>query len=154
MSKSILNSLTVSHIASHPGIVEQVTAPASKSRRGSVFVKIEVISACATCHSHSSCTFAEKKDKVVEVETDAWQDYAVGDNVTVSIDEGLGLKAVFLAYVLPSLLLLTTFLVLYFTIGELWSALGTLLCVGLYWYVLLKCRNRLQKQFTFTLTKD
>lgn len=144
----------MSHIASHPGIVEQTTAPTGKNRNGSVSVRIEVISACATCHSHSNCTFAEKKDKMVEVETHEWSDYAIGDKVTVSIDEGLGLKAVFLAYVLPSLLLLATFITLYFTVGELWSALGTLICVGLYWFILLKCRNRLQKQFTFSLSKD
>ena len=140
-------------IATHPGIVEKIESP-EKSSTGKVSVRIEVMSACATCHSHSSCTFAEKKDKVVEIETTDWSRYTIGDKVTVIIDESNGLAAVFWVYVLPAILLLTVFITLYITVGELFSAIAAVATVGIYWLIIYLCRPKFQKKFTFQLRKS
>lgn len=134
-------------IASHKGIVTAVT-------EGHVKIHIEVLSACATCESHSHCGFAEKSDKEIDIETAQWQDYRQGDSVAVEIQKSLGLKAVALAYVLPALLMLGL-LVALLTIGlnEGLSALLALLLLTIYLFVLYKYRHLLHKKFSFQLKK-
>lgn len=86
-------------IASHDGIVIAVTP-------GRVRVRIEAVSACASCAAHGRCGFAESKEKEVDVPAADWSDYQPGQTVTVHIDESRGMLAVWLAYVLPALLML------------------------------------------------
>ena len=135
-------------VATHPGTV-------ISSDNKQVKVKMEVISACASCEAHARCTFSEKKDKVVDIDTPDGEQYAPGDRVTVIINSGHGLLAVLIAYVLPALLILAVFALLYaLHLPELWIALATLLSVGLYALALYFFRNRLQRKFTFRLSKS
>ncbi len=131
----------------HPGIV-------ISSQQGTVQVKMQVVSACASCEAHARCTFAEKKDKTVDITTPQWQNYNPGDPVTVIINSGRGLLAVLIAYILPAVLILATFATLYtLRLPELWVALASLAVIGLYTLVLYLSRNRLQQRFTFRLEK-
>lgn len=130
---------------SHQGTVVAV-------EKGSVKVKIEAISACATCESHTNCGFAEKKDKIIEIDTSDWQHYKEGDIVTISIKETLGMQAVFTAYILPSILAIVVFIILYNCVNELWTVLGTLLTYAIYIAILYTFRHRLQKKFTFVIS--
>ena len=135
-------------VATHAG-----TVIASGNKQ--VKVKMEVISACASCEAHARCTFSEKKDKIVDIDTPDWRQYTPGDQVTVIINSGHGLLAVLIAYVLPALLILAVFSLLYaLRLPELWIALATLLSVGVYCFVLYLCRHRLQRKFTFRLQKN
>ena len=88
----------MAQIATHPGLVTDV-------KQGKVIVKMQVLSACSSCAGHEKCAFVDKTDKVVEVETADWKQYSIGDGVTVSVNEGLGLYAVLLAYILPALII-------------------------------------------------
>ena len=134
-------------VATHAGTVVEVA-------ENQVKVQMQVLSACASCEAHARCTFAEKKDKMVDIATPDWRQYAPGDRVTVIINSGLGLLAVLIAYVLPALLILAIFAVIYaLHLPELWIALITILATGLYGVVLYLCRNRLQQRFTFRLKK-
>lgn len=131
----------------HPGIV-------ISSQQGTVQVKMQVVSACASCEAHARCTFAEKKDKTVDITTPLWQNYNPGDPVTVIINSSRGLLAVLIAYILPAVLILATFATLYtLRLPELWVALASLAVIGLYTLVLYLSRNRLQQRFTFRLEK-
>ncbi len=134
-------------VATHAG-----TVVASGNKQ--VKVKMEVISACASCEAHARCTFSEKKDKIVDIETQQWQQYHEDDPVTVIINSGHGLLAVLLAYILPAIVILATFALLFsLHLSELWVALITLVAVALYGGILYLCRNRLQQKFTFRLAK-
>ena len=134
-------------IATHPGVVVH-------SADGHVQVKMEVISACASCEAHARCTFSEKKDKIVDIDTPDWRQYTPGDQVTVIINSGHGLLAVLIAYVLPALLILAVFALLYaLRLPELWIALITILVVCIYGWVLYLMRHRLQRKFTFRIEK-
>ena len=65
-----------------------------------------------------------------------------------------GLLAVLLAYILPAVVILATFALLFsLHLSELWVALITLVAVALYGGILYLCRNRLQQKFTFRLAK-
>ena len=121
---------------------------------GLVKVQMQVLSACASCEAHARCTFSAKKDKIVDIETQQWQQYHEGDPVTVIINSGHGLLAVLLAYILPAVVILATFALLFsLHLSELWVALITLVAVALYGGILFLCRNRLQRKFTFRLAK-
>ena len=132
-------------IASHDGIVVGV-------REGRVEVQIEAVSACATCAAHGRCGFAESKDKRLEVPSDDWQRYTEGQQVVVHIDEGRGMLAVWLAYVLPALLMLAAIVALSLAHCPEWVVvLSAFAVLGLYVLVLYLRRRHVESRFTLTV---
>ena len=137
----------MSSIATHDGTVVNIST-------GKVKVEMHVVSACSNCKGHEKCAFVDKADKIVEVETDQWQQYAVGDSVIVSINESLGLLAVLLAYILPAILIVGTILILHITsISEALTATITLIVTAIYFLILYRFHDKLQKHFTFGIQK-
>ena len=133
-------------IASHDGIVTDV-------QHGRVTVRIEAVSACASCAAHGKCGFAESKDKAVEVPTADWQRYHEGDTVTVHIDESRGMLAVWIAYVLPALLLLAVIVGLSIAQFPEWAVvLSAFAVLGLYVLILYLRRRKVENRFTLTIT--
>lgn len=134
-------------IASHPATVVQ-------TRPGVVTVQMRVYSACSSCEGHAHCGFAEAKNKTADIETRQWQQFRPGDSVTVTIKSSNGLKAVFLAYILPGLLLLASFTTLHLLhVGDGATALATLAVLAAYGMMLYLCRHRLQKRFSFQISR-
>lgn len=134
-------------IASHGGTVKSV-------KQGCVEVEIESTSACASCAAHARCGFAESKNKTVGVPTDEWQQYKVGDTVTVHIDESRGLLAVWIAYVLPAVLLLAAIAVLSSLAAPEWLvALVALVLLALYVGGLWLLRSKIERRFVLTISK-
>lgn len=134
-------------IVKHTGIVTAV-------EKNMVHAKMRVVSACSACEAHANCGFAEAKDKTVDIATTKWQEYQPGDNVNITIRTGNGLLAVIIAYVLPSFILLGTFILLcLLPLSEPVVALITLLIVALYGGVLYMLRNKLQRKFSFDIEK-
>ena len=137
-----------SNIATHDGIV-------ISSANGKVCVEMQVVSACSICKSHEKCAFVDKDKKVVEIDTDNWQQYNVGQNVIVSVNESLGLLAVLLAYILPALIIVGSVVLLSSLCqSEVVAASVSIVIIAVYFIVLYRFRNRLQKKFTFSLTKN
>lgn len=135
-------------LATHPGKVVEV-------KPGKVIVEMHVLSACASCKGHEKCAFVDKADKIVEVETDVWEQYHEGDSVTVSVNEGLGLLAVLLAYLLPAVIIVASVVILFYTTGsELLAALVPIFLTVVYFLVIYRFHNRLQRKFSFGLSKD
>lgn len=133
-------------IASHRGIVTAV-------QPDRVTVRIEAVSACATCAAHSKCGFAESKEKEIVVPADDWNTYAVGQTATVHIDESRGMLAVWIAYVLPALLMLATIVGLSLAHAPEWAVvLAAFAVLGLYVLVLYLRRRKVERRFTLTLT--
>lgn len=118
-----------------------------------VVVKIEQKSTCANCHSRGACTSFDKKDKEIEVATDKAADYKIGDKVKVSISTKLGMKAVFIAFVLPFVFLMIA-IVLSLKVFDLSEALSCLIAIsvmGIYYFILFKRKKSLRKQFVFKI---
>ena len=136
-------------ITTHQGIVTSV-------RESCVSVQIHVVSACATCEAHSHCGFADSKDKIMDIDTPQWEQYHEGDRVTVAVNSNRGLQAVFIAYIVPTLLFLATFLVTLCALhlSDGWVALITLAVVALYALLLYLRRQHIQQRFTMTLTPN
>ena len=132
-------------VATHDGIVTKVL-------EGRVEVRIEAVSACASCAAHGRCGFAESKEKRVEVPTKEWQQYSVGQNVKVNIDESRGMQAVWIAYVLPSLLLLAVIIGLSIArLPEWMVVVSAFLMLTLYIVVLYLRRKKVEGKFTLTV---
>jgi sigma-E factor negative regulatory protein RseC len=113
----------------------------------------ESTSACATCQAHSRCGFAESKNKTLDIPTVDWQSYTQGDRVTVHIDESRGMLAVWLAYVLPALIMLAVIIALSVAGLPEWIViLATLASLGLYILLLYLRRQKINTRFTLTLT--
>lgn len=135
-------------IASHDGIVTSV-------KEEHVEVRIEAVSACASCAAHGRCGFAESKDKTVEVPTAEWHQYAEGDRVVVHIDESRGMLAVWIAYVLPALLLLAVIIGLSLARLPEWVVvLAAFATLGVYIAVLYFSRRKVESRFTLTITQN
>lgn len=137
----------MAQIATHDGVVVGVAPQQVK-------VEMHVVSACASCKAHASCTFVDKAEKIVDVDTPEWKEYTVGDSVIVSVQEGLGLMAVLLAYIVPALLLIAVLAVTsIMSQSELLAATLPILIVVVYYLVLYAFRDRLQRKFSFGIEK-
>ena len=133
-------------IASHDGIVTAVN-------KGVVTVRIEAVSACAACAAHGRCGFAESKEKSIEVPTSDWSRYSLGDAVTVHVDESRGMLAVWLAYVLPAILMIAVIVGLSLAgLPEWLVVLGSFTILGIYILILYLRRRHVERHFTLTIT--
>ena len=137
----------MNEITRHTGTVVSVSD-------GMVKVEMHVMSACGSCKAHDKCGFGETAEKIVEIATDDWNSYSVGEKVVVSVNEGLGLLAVLLAYVLPAIVIVASVALLSaYTGSELLSALLPIAIVAVYYIVLYLFRSRLQNKFGFGISK-
>lgn len=124
-----------------------------KKQEDKVIVKIEQKSTCSSCHARGACTSLDKKDKEIEIKTQDTQNYNIGDEVIITISTKLGLKAVFIAFVLPLILLvIALFLsIKLFSLTQSLSALVSLLVVAAYYFFLYKQNLFLSKEFNFLI---
>ncbi len=135
-------------IATHAGIVTKVAD-------GKVEVQIESVSACASCQAHAHCGFAESKNKTLEIPSADWQQYQAGETVTVRIDESRGLLAVWIAYLMPALLMLAVIVGLSIAGLPEWAVvLAAFATLGLYVVALYYTRHRVENKFTLTIAHN
>lgn len=118
----------------------------------SVFVKMEVKSACSECHAKGLCSAADMAEKIVE--TTSADSVKPGDAVIVEMDESLGLKAVVFAFFIPFVILAgMIFGVYHFTGSEAAAALISLGALAPYYLILILFKRYFRKKFVFTCRK-
>lgn len=149
-------------IISHEGIVKEITPDVIK-------VTIVSKSACAGCHAKGFCSASEMQEKIIEIKrgnmaTGAGrstvpaqsqaEEYRVGESVSVNMEQKLGNKAVWIAYVLPVVILLILLLSLQrFVTNELYLGLIVLGAIALYFFILYLFRGKVGRGFYFTISK-
>ena len=108
--------------------------------------------ACSECHAAGLCGMGDMAEKLVEVPTDPYAFYGVGDEVEVLLKASMGMKAVWLAYFIPLLVLLAVVLPLSaLHVGEVVTGVCALVAVGLYYLLLYLFRDKLKDEYIFTI---
>lgn len=123
------------------------------------YIAVEILnkSACAACHAKGVCGASDQSVKVVEVAQDIQtltEDYQVGETVNIVMAPSMGTQAIWLAYVVPLMVLMASVGV--FSLcgaGELLMGLGSLGLLALYYLIVFLCRNKISKIFTFSIEK-
>ena len=132
---------------------------------GTALVRIVQTSACAACKAKAMCASAESAEKEMTVVLLGDEQWAVGNEVEVMVQQKMGWKAVVLAYLLPFFVMLAVMFVGYGLLAmgdgatgllgdeaKREAVLGTVaLCaMALYYLVLGIFKDKLQKEFSFT----
>ena len=139
--------MSSSSIISHRGKIVDITPE---------FTTVDIISesACSACHAKSLCTLSESKTKQIIVPTRGWITFEPGEEVNVQLKATMGLKAVWLAYVIPLFVLLAVLLGLHAAgMSELIAGLSAIGAVALYYFVIWLLRRKLQNEYTFNIEK-
>lgn len=119
---------------------------------GAATVEIISSSACSECHAKGLCGVSENVAKTVEVPLDPRCSYEMGQEVEVCMKRSMGLKAVWISYVIPLVVLLVLILLLSNVFSsELLTGLVSLAGVGVYYSVVYLLRDRLSKNCVFYL---
>lgn len=124
------------------------------------YISVEIVnkSACAACHAKGVCGASDEAVKVVEVAQDITtlaEDYQVGETVNVVMSSAMGTQAIWLAYVVPLLVLMLS--ILLFSLcgaGEVLMGLGSLGAVALYYLGVFFYRKKISKIFIFSIEKQ
>ena len=113
-------------------------------------IEIVVSSACSECHAKGLCGMSEQQDKVIMVPTDPYEARKVGDEVQVKTKMTMGLKAVWISYVIPLAILMILILSLSVVIENEFLRGGIAIAgVGIYYFVIWLLKDRLSDQFEF-----
>ena len=113
-------------------------------------VQIMVSSACSECHAKGLCGMSEMEEKVIMVPTDPYEPRKIGDIVQVKTKMTMGLKAVWISYVIPLAVLMILILSLSFVISNEFLRGGVALAgVGAYYFIIWLLRDKLSDQFEF-----
>ena len=118
------------------------------------YTTVEIVSesACAACHTKGLCSLGDSKIKQVEVPTRGWDNYTVGQEVSVVLRATMGHKAVWLAYVVPLLVMVAALLGILAAGGSvLLAGLGAIGAVAVYYGVIWLLRDRLRKEYVFNI---
>jgi sigma-E factor negative regulatory protein RseC len=130
----------------HEGVVEEV---------GDHRVVVKFISnpACSDCHAKGFCSVPASDDKHLEVTTPG-KSFITGEKVRIILSQSHGFSAVFLAYLLPFILVISILFILYtLTHHEALSGISSLVVLLPYYLVLWRFRNNLGKKFNFRIRK-
>ena len=135
-------------IIKHRGIVEKIDG-------SHVVVRIVQTSACSACSAKGLCNASESKEKQIDV-YEVNPAYRIGEKVVLCGSTSMGMKAVFLAFGIPVLLLLAAlFVTMRITDGDaLLAAAVALLAVVPYYVVIYLMKDKMNKTFSFVIEKQ
>lgn len=116
------------------------------------FTTVEFVSesACSACHAAGLCGMSEATTKAVQVPTDPFKTYYVGQEVNVNLKATMGLKAVWISYGIPLLILMILIVSLsYIAKNELVIGTGAIAGVLIYYLVIWLMRDKFAKEYIF-----
>ena len=117
-------------------------------------VAIEQHGACGSCHAAGLCGMADVTEKAVDLPTDPYAGYGVGDQVDLVLKASMGLKAVWLAYCIPLVVLLAVILgLIALGVGEVVAGVSGIGAVGVYYFLLWLFRDSLRNEYVFTIKR-
>lgn len=132
----------------HEGVIISITPDNIK-------VRIESRSACASCHAKGLCSASEMEQKEIDVAMKGGEQiFSLGERVIVELEEGLGLRAAWIVYAPPIIILVAILLYLqHIQVSELLIGITVFAGIGIYFLLLYLFRNKIGKKFYFTIRK-
>lgn len=129
----------------HLGRIDAVTP-------NDIRVVITSQSACASCHAKGACSASDVSEKIVVV-SKTGHNFLVGETVKVLLKQSLGFKALFLAYILPFIVVITALFIFSSFVNEGIAGILALLSLIPYYTILYFFKNKISKQFNFDIEK-
>ena len=131
----------------HTGIIESI-----QDHRFRILITQQ--SACSECDVKGACTISGQQEKIVEVESFD-SSFKVGEKVLLAGKNTFGLLAVFLAFVIPFILILITLVSLQSLVSNEIISGGIALFILVPYYLILSMFNkRLKTKFNFEIKKE
>lgn len=128
---------------SHPGVVQ-------KSGNESVTVIISSSSACSGCHAEGACSLSGNEEKIIEVK--GRYNLMAGDKVEVIMKQSDGFTAVFISYLIPLIIVVTSLIVLlYLRFPEPVAGLLSIFFLLPYYLGIYFFRKKINDRFVFSL---
>ena len=124
---------------------------------GPEFTTVEIVasSACSSCHAKGLCGMSEEQEKLIMVPTDGFADIKEGDEVKVLTKMTMGLKAVWISYVIPLAILMILILSLSAVFeNEFLCGLAAVAGVAVYYFGIWLLRDRLSNEFVFYIKNN
>lgn len=128
----------------HTGIVEKIDGKGMQ-------VRIFQASACSGCQANSLCLSSDKVEKIIDINSFSGN-FKPGQSVIVTGQSGSGQKAVFLAYLMPLILLMASLVVSIKWVFPGKEGLAALIALAMplvYYLILYPFRNVLKRSFIF-----
>ncbi|MBE6243087.1 MAG: RseC/MucC family positive regulator of sigma(E) [Bacteroidales bacterium] len=115
------------------------------------FTTVQIIasSACSECHAKGLCGMSEEQEKIIMLPTDPYTPRQVGEEVQVKTKMTMGLKAVWISYVIPLVILMILILSLSSIGNEYLRGAVAIAGVGIYYFIIWLLRDKLSDQFEF-----
>ena len=139
-------STIVKKVIQHWGTVELITDKTCN-------VRIAQSSACSTCAAHDLCNSSESQEKIIQV----FGHYPMlkkGQKVLVEGELSQGMKAVYIAYLIPLAIMVPALWAGIYYFNEEVGAAFALLTTSLYYGVLFCIKDKIGKQFSFRIKTD
>lgn len=137
----------MNQIIEHTGIVKS-------NQNNLIQVMITQKATCGNCDAKGVCPVIDNQEKMVEVES-VDSSFLIGDKVILSCQKSNIHQAVFLAFVLPFILILTTLIILQRVISnEVILGLIALSVLLPYFVILSFFKVKLRSKFKFEIRKD
>lgn len=130
----------------HMGVVQSITDR---------MIKVSFLqeTACSACHVQGVCSVPDGKDQEIEIINYSNQ-YSVGEQVNIVLEESLGMRALFLSYVIPFILVILILGIASAILkNDLQAGLLSLICLLPYYYILYLNKDKLKKTFSFKIRK-
>lgn len=135
------------NVISHKGVVKDIEGKK---------IKVEIVSAsaCSECHAKTLCTMSDKKIKEILVNRPKNMEFEKGENVNVVMDQSMGMRAVFISYILPLIILLVLLLILLAVMdNELVVGCISIGGIAIYYFLLYLFHDRIDRKFKFRIEK-
>ncbi len=120
-----------------------------------VEAEMVVDSACGSCKAKEVCGQGESQSRKVTVYVDHPEIYSVGQEVTIYIEQIMGIQAVVYSYIVPFFLMLAAlFVTNSMALGDLIAGVSALGVCALYYVVLYFFRKRLERVIVFRIKNE
>lgn len=106
-----------------------------------IWVSIEQNSACSGCHAKGYCTSTDCKTRIIKFNKRQNDSLSLGDRVRVNVSDRVGFLSVFVAFVIPLIVILVTVFLSSYYFDSKYVAVFTLFATVLYFCVIYLFRN-------------